>query len=79
LRGYFNKTISLNIKTLIPVGIARDGHFIYGPYNQDGKLWTKCEVDVCNGKIINGKYAYVMTTFHPYTIGCWGPGEKSSL
>ena len=70
--------MSSNLRTLIPVGVARDGHLIYGPYQKNGMLWQPCDVDVCNGRIINGQYAYVMTTFHPYTIGCWGPGQQHS-
>lgn len=68
-----------NLKRLIPIGIARDGHLIYGPYNSNGLLWKPCDVDLCNGRIINGQYAYVMTTFFPYTIGCWGPSEMTSF
>jgi hypothetical protein len=45
-----------------------------GPYNATGNLWQPCDVDVCNGVIMNGKYVYVTTLFHPYTVGCWGPG-----
>jgi len=65
-------------KKLIVVGIARDGHLIYGPYNANGQLWQPCEVDICNGVYINGAYSYVLTSFHPYTIGCWGPGNKDT-
>jgi len=31
------------------VGLARDGHAIYGPYNAEGELWACDEHDVCNG------------------------------
>jgi len=34
-------------------------------------------VDVCNGMMINGHYAYVLTLFHPYFMGCYGPGADS--
>ena len=52
-----------------------DGHMIYGPFDSNGDLWQATDVDVCNGRLINGQYSYVMTTFFPYTIGCWGPGS----
>ena len=63
-------------KKLLPVGIAMDGHPIYGPYKNDGSLWQPCEVDICNGVFMNGQYAYVATLFHPYFVGCWGPGNE---
>lgn len=63
-----------------PVGIAKDGHVIWGPYNQnsDGDFnpWKACDVDLCNGAYVNGNYGYAATLFHPYTVGCWGPGSS---
>ena len=63
-----------------PVGIAKDGHVIWGPYNQnsDGDFnpWEACDVDVCNGAYVNGNYGYAATLFVPYTVGCWGPGSS---
>lgn len=77
------KTFGLNAystkKTLTPVALAKDGHIIYGPYNSDGTAWGYCDVDVCNGRMVDGYYSYVTTTFHPYFIGCWGPGNYPSL
>lgn len=61
------------------LGIAKDGHMIIGPYNQNGELWSCSEHDVCNGTFINGSYFYVSTTTFPYILGCFGPafGEQS--
>ena len=60
-----------------PVGLARDGRIIYGPYKPDGKLWQPCDVDLCNGrKFSRLNYGYVTTMFHPYIVGCWGPGNR---
>lgn len=57
------------------VGIARDGHPIYGPYNTDGELWVCDEHDVCNGTFLdNNSYVYVVTPTFPYVLGCYGPG-----
>lgn len=57
-------------------GIAKDGHPIYGPYNDDGELWQCDDHDICNGAFLeNGFYAYVTTTTYPYVVGCWGPGD----
>eukprot|EP00347_Sterkiella_histriomuscorum_P015726 403355911 len=62
-----------------PIGIARDGRPIYGPYKQDGSLWQPCEVDICNGRyVMRNYYAYQLTMFFPYTIGCWGPGYAAN-
>jgi hypothetical protein len=56
------------------IGIAKDGHPIYGPYNENGELWGCIDVDYCNGFFDKDLgYAYASTSFFPYTIGCWGP------
>jgi len=56
------------------VGLARDGHAIYGPYNDAGELWACDEHDICNGVFFdNGQYAYVATVTYPYLVGCYGP------
>jgi hypothetical protein len=57
------------------VGVAKDGHIIYGPYNENGELWSCDDHDICNGRFFkDGSYGYVSTTTHPYLVGCWGPG-----
>lgn len=75
-KNYFLLGSSNSLK---PIGIALDGHIIYGPFKDSTSLWQPCDVDICNGKQINGNYGYVISNFHPYTIGCWGPGDSSSL
>lgn len=56
-------------------GLAKDGHVIYGPYNDKGELWNCDDVDICNGFTdSDGSYSYASTTFFPYLVGCWGPG-----
>ena len=60
------------------MGIAKDGHLIVGPFDDNGNAWQPCDVDVCNGKIIDGHYVYVLTMFYPYSIGCWGPVTGAS-
>jgi hypothetical protein len=57
-------------------GISKDGRPIYSPYHGNMKSYGDCEVDVCNGKMINGHYSYVSTWFHPYFMGCYGPGNN---
>jgi len=60
-------------------GLSKDGRPIYTPHYGGKKDYTDCDVDVCNGMNINGHYSYVSTYFHPYVMGCYGPGDKSSL
>lgn len=56
-----------------PLGIARDGHIIVGPYNEEGELWGCDDIDVCNGAwLSDNSYAYALTTTFPYGVGCWG-------
>jgi hypothetical protein len=64
-------------KSLTPVAIAKDGHIIWGPYNSNGEEWDSCDVDLCNGAVIDGTYGYASTSFHPYFVGCWGPGNDA--
>lgn len=62
------------------VGIAKDGHIIYGPYNKHGEQWECDDMDVCNGHWLeDGSYGYGMSSFFPYTIGCWGPAPRPAL
>lgn len=65
-------------KSIKPIGVAKDGHVIYGPYKDNGNLWEPCDVDVCNGrKFDTTHYGYVATMFFPYVVGCWGPGSAT--
>ena len=67
-------------KTLTDIGLARDGHVIKGPYNENGELWTCEDVDICNGTFLeDGSYVYVATSTFPYTVGCWGPGTQQLM
>ena len=37
-----------------PIGLARDGHVILGPYNSAGNTWSCSDRDVCNGAFVDG-------------------------
>ena len=67
-------------KKLTVIGIAKDGHVIYGPYLSNGKL-VSSGVDICNGMFYDsaGNYAYFATTKFPYITGCFGPGNYPSF
>ncbi|CAF1039341.1 unnamed protein product [Adineta steineri] len=69
---------SYQTKTVI--GVARDGHVIYGPYLSSGTRVTT-GFDVCNGMFYDsiGNYAYFATSTYPYLVGCFGPGSYSSF
>ena len=67
------------VKTISPIGLAKDGRVIYGPYKENGELWNSCDVDICNGRVFGTEYyGYVATMFFPYTVGCWGPGNRGA-
>ena len=67
---------SLMGETSKQVGLAKDGHIIWGPINpRSQQFWDPCDVDLCNGFWDGGSYGYASTLFHPYTIGCWGSGN----
>ena len=68
------------VKPYISVfGLSKDGRPIYGPYYNNGQVYQDCDVDVCNGRVINGHNSYVSTMFHPYVMGCFGPGNNPPL
>ena len=77
VRNHSISHIPNQLRSLDFVGLARDGRVIYGPYRSDGRLWQPCDVDICNGvKFSRLVYSYVSTMFHPYIVGCWGPGNR---
>lgn len=62
------------------VGLAKDGHIIVGPYNNNGELYECDDHDVCNGVFLeDNSYAYVTTQRFPYVAGCWGPGPQQKF
>eukprot|EP00004_Rigifila_ramosa_P014451 TRINITY_DN3296_c0_g2_i1.p2 TRINITY_DN3296_c0_g2~~TRINITY_DN3296_c0_g2_i1.p2 ORF type:complete len:298 (+),score=51.34 TRINITY_DN3296_c0_g2_i1:25-918(+) len=59
------------------LGVALDGHGIYGLWEGDG---AAPDVDACNGhfgvtpeSVGNTVYHYHFTTDQPYSLGCYGP------
>ena len=71
LSGYASMT------TRAIVGLAKDGHVMYGPYNDTGALWEPAVVDACGGSWSSDKteYFYVGQRWHPYLVGCQGPAN----
>ena len=69
-----------NYKTLTVIGLAKDGHVIYGPYRSSGTEVTS-GVDICNGMFYDsiGNYAYFATRKYTYVVGCFGPGNYPSV
>ncbi|CAF1240060.1 unnamed protein product [Rotaria sordida] len=67
-------------RTLTVIGIAKDGHVIYGPYDSTGAEVTR-GFDICNGMVYDsiGNYAYFATRTFPYITGCFGPGNYPSF
>ena len=63
----------------VPLALAKDGHVIMSPYNSEGVLRESCDVDICNGYQEQGEYYYSFTTFHPYILGCYGPGSNVTI
>ncbi|CAF1535037.1 unnamed protein product, partial [Didymodactylos carnosus] len=67
-------------RALTVIGIAKDGHVIYGPYDSTGTQVTS-GFDMCNGMFYDsiGNYAYFATQTFPYITGCFGPGNYPSF
>lgn len=71
------------------VGLAKDGHIIYGPQTKwdetekKNVLFTPCDLDGCNGlreckkteveQCTEASISYHATSWHPYLVGCFGP------
>lgn len=65
-----------------PIGLARDGHIILGPYKSDGTRYGCDDRDQCNGAFVGDDadvYAYVGSGEFPYVVGCWGPGPAATV
>ena len=68
--GTFTKSAAAPSKTVFysganydePIGLARDGHMIIGPYQQDGSAWGCGNHDICNGAFVDSQYVYVSTS-----------------
>ena len=67
--------------TEVILGLAKDGHFIFGPYYKDGSEAT-AGFDVCNGVHFDRDgdksedvYGYFSRKTFPYVVGCFGPGN----
>jgi hypothetical protein len=77
-----NYSISLfyNYQKMTVIGVAKDGHVIYGPYLSANTRVTS-GFDVCNGMFYDsiGNYAYFATSTYPYLVGCFGPGNYPSF
>ncbi|UJR07632.1 hypothetical protein I4U23_011920 [Adineta vaga] len=72
--AYSVQTFS-SLKNLTVIGIAKDGHVIYGPYLSSG-IQVTSGFDICNGMFYDaiGNYGYFATNKYPYLTGCFGPG-----
>jgi hypothetical protein len=65
-----------NYQTMTVIGVAKDGHVIYGPYLSANTRVTS-GFDICNGMFYDsiGNYAYFATSTYPYLVGCFGPAN----
>jgi hypothetical protein len=62
-------------------GVALDGFPIYGPYASDkgDEPLTKDDLDICHGRMVDGKYRYHLTFDFPYVLGCyWGSSARDN-
>ena len=61
------------------IGIAKDGHPIYGPKDSTGTRFACGDTDLCNGKFFgDGHYGYVSVETFPYVLGCYGPAAPKT-
>ena len=79
IEDVITEAFKASLKYRSVLGISKDGRPIYTPLYDNGKTYDGCDVDICNGKMFNGHYSYVSTLFHPYIMGCFGPGSSPNL
>ncbi|XP_062611023.1 uncharacterized protein LOC134272871 [Saccostrea cucullata] len=63
------------------IGVALDGFPIYGPYASDkgSEPLTADDLDICHGRMVDGKYRYHLTSDFPYVLGCyWGADARNN-
>ncbi|XP_061182288.1 uncharacterized protein LOC133190614 [Saccostrea echinata] len=63
------------------IGVALDGFPIYGPRASDKgtEPLTSDDLDICHGRMVDGKYRYHLTSDFPYVLGCfWGAGARDN-
>lgn len=63
------------------IGVALDGFPIYGPYASDkgSEPLSSDDLDICHGRMVDGKYRYHLTYDFPYVLGCyWGASAKDN-
>lgn len=77
--NYMIQTFS-SYQTLTVIGLAKDGHIMYGPYLSTGAR-VRSRFDICNGMFHDsiGNYGYFATCTFPYLTGCSGPGNYPSF
>ena len=46
----FDSITSTSDREIRPIGIAKDGRIMYGPYLNATYTWDPCDVDTCNGR-----------------------------
>lgn len=80
IANYSVESYPTSAKTLTVIGIAKDGHIIYGPYTSAG-VQVESGFDICNGMFHDsiGNYGYFATSTYPYITGCFGPGNYPSF
>lgn len=80
IANYSLQSYPTSAKKLTVIGIAKDGHIIYGPYTSAG-VQVQSGFDICNGMFHDsvGNYGYFATTTYPYITGCFGPGNYPSF
>ena len=72
----YSKSYFTSSNGLTPIGLAKDGHIIWGPYDSDGNAFDACDLDYCSGATIDGVYGYASTQYHPYLPACYGPATS---
>jgi len=53
------------------IGVAIDGFPIYGQTDELGSTITSADLDVCNGRYVNGRYQYHVIDHYPHVLGCF--------
>jgi len=79
LSAWALKAYTSQAKNLTVLGVAKDGHLIIGPYDENGNQYDCNKIDICGGTFLsNGNYVYVYQNIFPYAFNCFGPGAANT-
>jgi hypothetical protein len=78
MKSYALKSFE-NYKSEMVLGVAKDGHMLLGPYDDNGLHFDCRTYDQCGGTYSSdGSYVYIFSERYPYSMNCFGPAQPQT-